>query len=71
MPIKNPKETTAYFKTRDAIIEIEVAMENLKTNLETGFRNENTFAEIVQARKSLDKLRLYVLKLPQEEDDGK
>lgn len=62
-----PKESTAYKKVGDGIVEVEVAMQRLRENLETGFRNENTFTEIAQAKKSLDKIRQYVVKLPSEE----
>ena len=65
--MKNPKESVAYRKVADSIVEIEVAMQRLRANLDSGNRNDNTFTEIAQAKKSLDKLRQYVVKLPTEE----
>lgn len=66
--MKNPKESIAFKKVIDSIVEIEVAMQRLRENLETsGTRDDGTFTEVVQAKKSLDKLRQYVVKLPEEQ----
>lgn len=71
MPNKKPKQTIVYDKICDAIVEIEVAMKRLRDNLETGFRNGDTYAEVDQAVKSLDKLHNYVIKLPLENKRNK
>lgn len=69
MRTPKPKQSVAYKKIVDGIVEIEVAMQRLRENLETGFRNDNTFTEVAQAKKSLDKIRMYVVKLPSEEQN--
>lgn len=65
--MRNLKESTSYKKTIDSIVEVEVAMQRLRQELEDGYRNDDTFKEIFQVKKSLDKLVSYVVKLPLKE----
>lgn len=57
--MNNLKESLPYKKLIDSIVEIEVAVQRLKDNIDSESKNDNDFAEIVQIKKSLDKLMNY------------